>query len=88
MEQKSKKIGDLLHSKKNYKQSMSQLIDILNIFNLAQNQYLQLREEQDSADIYFKDIGNWVLEFKHKIYNWLKEGERFHNVCKKEQTFR
>ena len=68
MEQKSKKIGDLLHSKKNYKQSMSQLINILNIFNLAQNHYLQLREEQDGADTCFEDIGNWVLEFKLKIY--------------------
>ena len=46
------------------------------MFESAQNQYLQLREEEDGADTWFKDIGSWVFEFKHKIYNWLREAER------------
>ena len=37
---------------------------------------MQLREEEDGADTWFKDSGSWVFEFKHKIYNWLREAER------------
>ena len=58
------------------------------MFDSAQNQYLQLRDEEDGADTWFGDIDNWVFEFKHKIYNWLREAERVGNVCKKEQPIR
>ena len=46
------------------------------MFDSAQNQYLQLRDEEDGADTWFGDIDNWVFEFKHKIYNWLRGAER------------
>ena len=58
------------------------------MFDSAQNQYLQMRDEEDSADTWFEDIDNWVFEYKHKIYNWLRETERVCNVCKKEQRMR
>ena len=35
-----------------------------------------MRDEEDSIDTWFEDIVNWVFEFKHKIYNWLREAER------------
>ena len=28
------------------------------------------------ADTWFKDIDNWLFEFKHNIYSWLREVER------------
>ena len=67
---------------------MVQFNDIFKMFDSAQNQYLQLRDEEDGADTWFGDIDNWVFEFKHKIYNWLREAERVGNVCKKEQPIR
>ena len=67
---------------------MIQFNDLLKMFESAQNQYMQLREEEDGADTWFKDIDNWAFEFKHKIYNWLREAERVCNVCKKEQPIR
>ena len=47
-----------------------------NMFNSDQNQQLQLRDEEDGADTWFKDINNWVFEFKYKIYNWLRQAEK------------
>ena len=67
---------------------MVQFNDIFKMFDSAQNQYLQLRDEEDGADTWFEYIDNWVFEFKHKIYNWLREAERVGNVCKKEQPIR
>ena len=67
---------------------MVQFNDIFKMFDSAQNQYLQMRDEEDSADTWFEDIDNWVFEYKHKIYNWLREAERVCNVCKKEQRMR
>ena len=55
---------------------MVQFNDIFKMFDSAQNQYLQLRDEEDGADTWFGDIDNWVFEFKHKIYNWLRGAER------------
>ena len=79
MERKSKEINDLLYSIKNQitvEESMVQFNNLLKMFESAQNQYLQLREQEDGADTWFKVIDNWVFEFKHKIYNWLREAER------------
>ena len=67
---------------------MVQFNGIFKIFDSAQNQYLQLRDEEDDADTQFEDIDNWVFEYKHKIYSWLREAERVCNVCKKEQPIR
>ena len=70
---------DLLYSAKNQitiEESMIQFNDLFKMFESAQNQYMQLKEEQDGADTWFEDIDNWVFEFKHKIYNWLREAER------------
>ena len=55
---------------------MAQFNDLLKIFESAQNQYLQLRKEEDGTDALLEDIDNWVFEFKHKTYNWLREVER------------
>ena len=79
LEQKSKEIDDLLYSTKNQitvEESMVQFNDIFKMFDSAQNQYLQLRDEEDGADTWFEDIDNWVFEYKHKIYNWLREAGR------------
>ena len=54
---------------------MVQFNDIFKMFDSAQNQCLQLRDEEDGADTQFEDIDNWVIEYKHKIYNWLREAE-------------
>ena len=67
---------------------MVQFNDIFKMLDSAQNQYLQLRDEEDGAVTWFEDIDNWVFEYKHKIYNWLREAERVCNVCKKEQPIR
>ena len=58
------------------------------MLNSAQNQYLQLRDEEDDADTWLEDIDNWVFKFKNKIYNCFREAERVCNVCKKEQPIR
>ena len=50
--------------------------DICNMFNSAKNQYLQLRDKDDGQDTWLKDINNWVFEFKHKIYNWLRQQKK------------
>ena len=50
------------------------------------NQYLQVRDEEGYPDTWFEDIDNWVFEFKHKIYNWLREAQRVCNVCKSNQS--
>ena len=79
MERKSKKIDDLLCATKNeinIEESMVQVDNILNMFNSTQNQYLQLKNKDDGAYTWFQDIGNWLFQFKHKIYNWLSEAER------------
>ena len=52
------------------------------------NRYLQVRDKEDCPDTWFQDIDNWVFQFKHKIYNWLREAQRLRNVCKKEQPIR
>ena len=67
MEQKLKDTEVLLYSTKNQitvAESMVQFNNILNMFNSAQNQYLQPSEEEDEADTWFEDIDNWVFEFK------------------------
>ena len=90
MDQKSKETEDLLYSTNNQvtiEESMVKF-NILSICNSAQNQYLQLRKEEDGADTWFKDIDNWMFEYMNKIYNWLREAERVCNVCKKEQPIR
>ena len=79
MERKSKEINSLLYSKKNQiiiEESLIQFNDIFKMFDLAQNQYVQLRDEEDGADTFFIDLDNWVFEFKHKTYNWLGEAGR------------
>ena len=67
MEQKLKDTEVLLYSTKNQitvAESMVQFNNILNMFNSAQNLYLQPSEEEDEADTWFEDIDNWVFEFK------------------------
>ena len=53
-----------------------QFNNIFKMFDSAQNQYFQLIDEEDCADIWFEDIDNQVFECKHKIYNRLWEAER------------
>ena len=55
---------------------MVQFSDLLKIFDSAENQYLQLKDEKDGAGRWFEDFDNWVFEFKYKIYSWLREAER------------
>ena len=64
MERKSKEIDDLLYSTKNQitvEESMIQFNDLFKMFESAQNQYMQLREEEDGAHTCFEDIDNWVF---------------------------
>ena len=89
MERKSKETDDLLYSTKNQitvEESMVQFNDLFKMFEPAQNQYLQLREEEDGADTWFEDIDNCLFEFKHKIYNWLRDVERESLQCLQEEA--
>ena len=74
LERKSREIDDLLYSTKNritMEESMLQFNDMLKMFDSAQNQYLQLRDEKNGAGLWFENIDNWVFELKRKICNWL-----------------
>ena len=87
LERKSKEIDHLLYLTKNritVEESMIQFNNVFKMFDSAENQYLQLRDKEDGADTYFEDIDNWVFEYKHKIYSWLREAERESLQCLQE----
>ena len=57
------------------KEELAQLIDMFRML-------VEIHEEQEEIDkeyddeIWFDDLDQKILSFKHKVHNWLKEGEK------------
>ena len=74
---KSSEIEMLLYSYQNILTVREELAQLSDMFKLA----VEIHEEMENLDdqytdaVWFDDIDQRVFAFKHKIHNWLKEGE-------------
>ena len=74
---KSSEINDLLYSYQNSTTVKEELAQLNNIYNLI----VEINDEMTETDVnysverWFAEINEKVFSFKHKLYNWLREGE-------------
>ena len=77
---KSSEIDDLMYSYQNsitVKEELAQLNDMFKMLVDIHEEFEQTDKEY-TGDIWFDEIDQKVFSFKHKVHNWLKEGEKEH----------
>ena len=77
---KSSEIDDLMYLYQNsisVKEELAQLIDMFKMRVDIHEEFKQI-DKKYTGDIWFDDIDEKVFSFKHKVHNWLKEGEKAH----------
>ena len=76
----SETIEDLMYSSKNYvtvEEALAQFGYIFKQLLLVHQEYHSLLEDDEKLadEEWFEEVDERLFTFKHKVYNWLKEGE-------------
>ena len=75
---KSSEIDDVVYSYQNsitVKEEWAQLNDMFRMLVEIHEEQEEIDEEYDD-EMWFDDMDQKILSFKHKMHNWLKEGEK------------
>ena len=83
-----KDVDILLYTHENdvtVKEELQQPNDIFKIIDEINQRMIEL-DDNYTEDMWFSDIDDKVFAFKHKIYNWLKEGEKLKKLGKKSKS--
>ena len=78
---KSSEINDLMCSLQNsitVKEELAQLNNIFRMLVEIHKKQEEIDEEHDD-EIWFDDLDKKIFSCKHKVHNWLKEGEKIRN---------
>ena len=82
---KSSEIDDLMYSYQNattVKEELAQLNDIYKLIVEINDEMTEI-DVNYSEELWFADIDQKLFSFKHKVHNWLREGE---NGVKRERV--
>ena len=85
---KSSEIDVLLYSHQNdvtVKEQLAQLSDIFKLIEDINQEMIEL-DDNYTEELWFTDIDEKVFSFKHKIHNWLREGDEMQRIEKKSRS--
>ena len=84
---KSIEIDDLLYSHQNVtvKKELAQLSEIFKLIEDINQEMIEL-DDNYTEELWFTDIDEKVFSFKHKIHNWLREGDEMQRIEKKSRS--
>ena len=85
---KSSDIVVLLCSHQNdvtVKEQLAQLSDISKLIEDINQEMIEL-DDNYTEELWFTDIDEKVFSFKHKIHNWLREGDKMRRIEKKSRS--
>ena len=85
---KSSEIDVLLYSHQNdvtVKEELAQLNDIFKLIEDINQEMIELDDDY-TEELWFTDIDEKVLSFKHKVHNWLREGDEIQRIEKKSRS--
>ena len=85
---KMSNIDALLYTHENgvtVKEKLQQLNDLFKLIDEINQEMTEL-DENYTEDMWFSDIDDKVFAFKHRIHNWLKEGEKLLTFEKKSKS--
>ena len=84
----SSEIDVLLYSHQNgvtVKKQLAQLSDIFKLIEDINQEMIEL-DDNYTEELWFTDIDEKVFSFKHKIHNWLREGDEMQRIEKKSRS--
>ena len=83
---KSIEIDDLLYSHQNVtvKKELAQLSEIFKLIEDINQEMIEL-DDNYTEELWFTDIDEKVSSFKHKVHNWLREGDEMQGIEKKSR---
>ena len=85
---KSSEIDVLLYSHQNdvtVKEELAQLNDIFKLIEGINQEMIELDDDY-TEELWFTDIDEKVFSFKHKVHNWLREGDEIQRIEKKSRS--
>ena len=85
---KSSEIDVLLYSHQNdvtAKEELAQLNDIFKLIEGINQEIIELDDDY-TEELWFTDIDEKVFSFKHKVHNWLREGDEIQRIEKKSRS--
>ena len=85
---KSSEIDVLLYSHQNdvtVKEELAQLNDIFKLIVGINQEMIELDDDY-TEELWFTDIDEKVFSFKHKVHNWLREGDEIQRIEKKSRS--
>ena len=85
---KSSEIDVLLYSHQNDVTVKEELAQLNDIFKLIEgiNQEMTELDDDYTEELWFTDIDEKVFSFKHKVHNWLREGDEIQRIEKKSRS--
>ena len=84
---KSSETDVLLYSHKNdvtVKEELAQLNDTFKLIEDINQEMIEL-DDNYTEELWFTDIDEKVSSFKHKVHNWLREGDEMQGIEKKSR---
>ena len=84
---KSSDTDVLLYFHKNdvtVKEELAQLNDTFKLIEDINQEMIEL-DDNYTEELWFTDIDEKVFSFKHKIHNWLREGDEMQEIEKKSR---
>ena len=84
---KSSEIDVLLYSHQNVtvKEELAQLNDIFKLIEEINQEMTELDDDY-TEKLWFTDIDEKVFSFKHKVHNWLREGDEIQRIEKQSRS--
>ena len=85
---KSSEIDVLLYSHQNdvtVNEELAQLNDTFKLIEDINQEMIEL-DDNYTEELWFTDIDEKVFSFKHKIHNWLREGDEMQRIEKKSRS--
>ena len=67
------------------KEELQQLNDVFKLIDDINQEMIEL-DDNYTEDMWFSDIDDKVFAFKHRIHNWLKEGEKLVKLGRKSKS--
>ena len=67
------------------KEQLAQLSDIFKLIEDINQEMIEL-DDNYTEELWFTDIDEKVFSFKHKIHNWLREGDEMQRIEKKSRS--
>ena len=85
---KSSEIDVLLYSHQNNVTVKEKLAQLSDIFKLIEdiNQEMTELDDNSTEELWSTDIDEKVFSFKHKVHNWLKEGDEMQRIEKNPRS--